>query len=1236
MTDARACPDCGASVPADSPAGLCPACLMQAALGSDANHDPAPVDPLDTVACDAAEPPHEAATLAARPQPTQAWSQSGSPTSTGHDPRSAGLGTVRYFGDYELIEEIARGGMGVVFRARQVTLNRVVALKMILAGQLASEDDVKRFHREAEAAANLDHPGIVPIFEVGRHEGQHYFSMGFIEGESLAHKIAGGPLAPRAAAAMVEQIAEAVQFAHEHGVIHRDLKPANVLLDSRERPRVSDFGLAKTLRTDDSLTASGQVMGTPSYMPPEQASGQPVGPAADVYALGAILYCLLTGRPPFQASTPMDTLRQVLERDPVSPRQLNGAVPLDLETIALKCLQKEPVNRYHSARKLADDLGRYLRGEPITARPVARAERLRRWCRRNPAVAGMSVAIALLLLVTAIVSSIGYLTASRALSSSRSANATAQRALSAARAANDAAQERLWQTLAARARAERLAGARWEALAAVREAARMKPSDSLRSEAIQAISSPGVHLRHKIPFGQAYAVRFSSDGTLLAVAGHHVGDAADRGDRQAIIVYRLDDGSRVDRIELGTWPQELAFRPGSSTLAFGDVQDGRPGLRLREVARGRDVGFLTGIGPAPGRGQFFWSPDGSRLAVLGEKKVHVFNGDGLKEDRSRSATSLAAFLSNDEILIVDGNQFKGWDLRKGAETFSNAVPAGAYFSQVAFGPVVVFIQPRTQPQVLVWDCRTGQEVVRLDQAIPELYSVRQSHSPPILAFGIRGRPGEVGFYDLERRADVGLLANVLAARGGVNSRQSGSVSPDGRLLAAHVQYVGARGNTYTTEVWNIENGQKVATLRASVDPVWSPDGRNLVTLTQGIVPSFDGHSGIGGGTALVEVWDVADPTPSALLDQPVTSISSSPDGRRLAVNDGLWDLAPTARATTLRRRPPQNQAEQLAFTAAGVLYAVRLQKPDRFMEFGKPAMIWELEPHHRELVLPTTESAGEVEGARRSDVGRFVTLSPDGRLAAGLWQRWAGRPNGVTMNAEQHVDLWNLSTAKRLRVVYQDRTQDRDHPDRWHMNMLGQDPRSLAFSADSRRLAIALNGSVVIYELAGGKPTRWLQTSVLLKANSSRSIPMHCVAFSPDGGWLCHGGEEGWLKIAAVEPEPAEPHGNLSLRAPDGSWNLTQVAPRVACRGHEGTVLAVAVGPDSRLLVSGGEDRTIRLWEIPTGRALASWEAHEGAVTALAFLPDGRTLVSGSGDGTLKLWDLPLIRRELQTTGLDW
>ncbi|MCP4758784.1 MAG: serine/threonine protein kinase, partial [Planctomycetes bacterium] len=244
------------------------------------------------------------------------------------------------FGDYEIIQEIARGGMGVVYKARQVSLNRTVALKKILSGQLAGEEDLKRFQVEAEASAQLDHVGIVPVYDFGQVDGQYFFSMGFIEGDDLAERIRERPMEAEAAAEMMIKIAQAVGYANAQGVIHRDLKPSNVLLDAQNEPKVTDFGVAKQQGSDSEMTAQGQILGTPSYMPPEQAAGQGDGvdQRADVYALGAILYALLTGRPPFQAATAMETMIQVLDQDPVPISQLNSSIPRDLETICLKCL----------------------------------------------------------------------------------------------------------------------------------------------------------------------------------------------------------------------------------------------------------------------------------------------------------------------------------------------------------------------------------------------------------------------------------------------------------------------------------------------------------------------------------------------------------------------------------------------------------------------------------------------------------------------------------------------------------------------------------------------------------------------------------------------------------------------------------------------------------------------------------------------------------------------------------
>jgi hypothetical protein len=341
VNESAQCPKCGARVPEDAPGGLCPRCVSRVALGS----------------------------------------------------------RLRYVGDYELLEEVGCGAMGVVYRARQVSLNRVVAVKMLASGQLATHEAVQRFHAEAEAAASLQHPGIVAIHEVGDHEGRQYFSMDYVAGPSFAEIARDHALPPEAAARYVQAVSEAVHYAHQRGILHRDLKPSNILLDPSDRPRITDFGLAKRLSGGSELTVEGQIMGTPSYMPPEQAAGKrgELGVAGDVYGLGTILYHLLTGRPPFHGETLHETLLQVQTQEPTPLCSLNPAIPRDLETICLKCLRKAPHERYDSAAALAEDLCRWQADEPILARPPGAPERIWRACRRHPALGSLS-AIAFLAL----------------------------------------------------------------------------------------------------------------------------------------------------------------------------------------------------------------------------------------------------------------------------------------------------------------------------------------------------------------------------------------------------------------------------------------------------------------------------------------------------------------------------------------------------------------------------------------------------------------------------------------------------------------------------------------------------------------------------------------------------------------------------------------------------------------------------------------------------------------------
>src|SRR6266513_1226581 len=360
----RICRKCGAKIFSDAPEGLCAKCVLKIALGG--------FPDVVTGVGDSGrveQPAGEDRASASQDKTTV---------------RAAEL--LGELGDYELLEEVGRGGQGVVFRARQKGLNRTVALKVISLGQWASKAHLKRFRWEAEAAAGLNHPGIVPIYEVGERDGSCYFSMQFVEGGQLDEVGRRTPFSIRQAAELIAKIARTIHYAHEHGILHRDIKPGNILLDAKGEPQLTDFGLARLVETESTITRTREALGTPSYMAPEQAAGEQrkLSNATDVYGLGAVLYQLLTDHPPFAGGTTYETIKLLLDTEPRQPRLLNPRLDRDLSTICLKCLEKDPQRRYSSALALAEDLERWLKHEPILARRTGFITRGRKWIRRNP------------------------------------------------------------------------------------------------------------------------------------------------------------------------------------------------------------------------------------------------------------------------------------------------------------------------------------------------------------------------------------------------------------------------------------------------------------------------------------------------------------------------------------------------------------------------------------------------------------------------------------------------------------------------------------------------------------------------------------------------------------------------------------------------------------------------------------------------------------------------------------
>jgi hypothetical protein len=638
-------------------------------------------------------------------------STTGSAGTTAAQP--APLETIRSFGDYELLAEIARGGMGVVYKARQLSLNRVVALKMILAGRLAAPGDVQRFRTEAEAAANLDHPHIIPIYEVGEHEGQHYYSMGFVGGISLGRRLECGPLANGEAAELVQACAEAVQHAHDRGVIHRDLKPANILLDANGRPRITDFGLAKRTDRNQGLTGTRQILGTPRYMAPEQASGanQTVGPAADIYSLGAVLYALLTGRPPFDAPNVMDTLRQVQEQEPLPPTRRNPKTARDLETICLKCLEKQPERRYHSARELADDLGRFLNYEPIHARPVGRARRLAQWLRRRP---WMVAAAALGVILLALGPVYGLWAAIR---------------------------ERDWELTYLKAQVARLSmplrkppaeavppdhphsPEAEQAFALLRRAAALRPDPRLANEAVELLLAEG-KVGRSIP-KPAGGVKGPKRPILdwwpdKAIILTHFWFSRDGHSLQ--IDYVMVD------LETGTKEPALAQHPGSSGVSDGTgsliaVQWGLGVLHVWDRRAGKQI---QTIDHGPNSIERHFASDGGRYLVLevsGQLELYPWKADQPSatialEDARRPTV---AFSANDEFLALGDSKARSIPIYRtdtGERTATIPLPEKEIFEgTIALSPdgsrLAWYTSQNGSPircTVSVTDVRTGQVV----------------------------------------------------------------------------------------------------------------------------------------------------------------------------------------------------------------------------------------------------------------------------------------------------------------------------------------------------------------------------------------------------------------------------------------------------------------------------------------------------------------------------------------------
>ena len=1127
------------------------------------------------------------------------------------------------FGDYELIEEIARGGMGVVYRALQKSLNREVALKMILSGKFASIKEVDRFVAEAEAAAHLRHPHIVAVHEVGEVNGRHFYSMDLIRGCDLALRTQENPLSSRQAAAYLIKVARAVHFAHQRGVIHRDLKPQNILVDEFNEPRITDFGLAKRMDLESGLTWTGTVFGSPSYMAPEQANGRQdqIGPKTDVFALGAVLYYLLSGRPPFLAATPLETFKKVIDTEPDALSVSHPDISPDLETICLKCLEKDQTHRYASASELADELERWTNNQPIKARRSTVRERATKWMQRNPIVTSMSMMILAIgvtgfalvwwqlqktqdalrqseqLLVAEVTARAVELPAYRVLPhdsavSTAVFSADGQRVLSASHDHT----ARLWDAVSGEI-IQQYRGHQGVAGCAI-----FSPDES---QVLTYSFDTQFRYPHLSPTDQHMLTtripRFSDQSVRIwdAVSGrqifilphpNHVVDASFSPDGKRVVTAGWDHQARIWDTETGN---ELhALKHHKAALLSGVFSpDGR---RVIVTSSGYDYQLNITAGGGGGVTSSvdeaflasIWNPSNGQLlgTVKNRSRDHFLFGG------QRSSRCKAEFSADGKWGVIAGAEPSNliiWNMeRDRVETVLNGHQAevlGARFSQDGLKLISYSVDETAR----IWDVETGKETALL-----------AAHTAP-----------------------------VLWAEFDPNGKFAVTASGDG-----------------TARVWNADTGVGMVILKGHTEKVYqarfSPDGLRVVTASE------DGE---------VRLLDAATMTQLSKVlrghEQKVMAIDFSADGKHVVTGSHdltarIWDIATGDMKSILKGYEAIND-EEVRDNALGDVIEVRfspdgasivtssedsraiLRQVDRsrnplgedtLMAPYSPVRMWDLESGSLIQEFPSMETGANA--SKFSPDGKQMLSIPNGEVSESIRSKsFLGRgwsSSSKPWSGPIDIPVWDLETGETLFAI----------------EGLNLGIHDIAFSPDGRWIATADSGTARLWDALTGKEIRQFDKS---------SEAMR-VQFTPDSRHLLMkeiGGLGVWEVASGKQirqfESPEIPFIDAQLHASGKyvtAWNtvgtvcLFDIDSEQAVFKKDKTahqLRKALLNPDATLLVTIGWEKEARVWDVKTGDLLKTLEGHEDDILDAAISPDGKWLGTVSEYYTARLWPLNVI-----------